>query len=332
MLNDIGDVTPELWYAYVDHRLANAISPVTINIELGELLMFLRFLDDAERVESGGSQHLIDTRMLYVEPLKEADRLPRDVPVGQLRQLLNEIEAAIGSDRADERYKGLMDKAWFHLMLLGGLRTGEIRRLRRIDIDFESRRVTIERSKGLRDRVICIGQPVIDALHAYLDIRGTTNSKHIFLFRHKPLSASYCGSRLRTYGERCGVVVTPHQLRHSFSTMLLNAGVPIPVLQKLLGHENIETTLQYTRLYDSTVATGYYQAMDEIEGRFDPGTEVADQSPNTGELLAMLNTLQAGVLTETQQEILRALRAGILAMDVVQGASDDANGLAVPLV
>jgi site-specific recombinase XerD len=51
-------------------------------------------------------------------------------------------------------------------------------------------------------------------------------------------------------------------LRHSSSTLLLNAGVPVEALQELMGHKNIETTLQYTRLYDSTVATDYGNKYD----------------------------------------------------------------------
>ena len=128
--------------------------------------------------------------------------------------------------------------------------------------DLESRRIRIEQSKGLKDRVILIGQPVVEALRAWFAARGEAGEDHVFLFRHKLLSVSYCGARMRTYGRRCGVVVTPHQLRHSYATLMLNAGVPVEALQELLGHRNIETTLQYTRLYDSTVATDYGNKYD----------------------------------------------------------------------
>jgi S1-C subfamily serine protease len=62
--------------------------------------------------------------------------------------------------------------------------------------------------------------------------------------------------------------------------------------------------------------------MAEIEECFDPGMDTANNPPHAGELLAMLNTLQAGVLTERQHEIVRALRAGILALDVTLNAEE----------
>ena len=60
--------------------------------------------------------------------------------------------------------------------------------------------------------------------------------------------------------------VTPHQLHASFASLLLNAGAPILAVQALLGHEHVDTTLRYARLYDSTVAADYERAMSRIEG------------------------------------------------------------------
>ena len=83
---------------------------------------------------------------------------------------------------------------------------------------------------------------------------------------HQPLSRSYCGQRLHTYGRKCGVRVTPHQLRHTCATLLLNERVPVISVQMLLGHQHVDTTMHYARLYDGTVANDYFKAMDRIEG------------------------------------------------------------------
>ncbi|MCP5019792.1 MAG: tyrosine-type recombinase/integrase [Ketobacter sp.] len=80
----------------------------------------------------------------------------------------------------------------------------------------------------------------VEALAAYLAGRGPTATDHVFIYRHKPLSSSYCRSRLRTYGQRCGLHITPHQLRFSCATLLLNAGTPILTVQRILGHQNVE--------------------------------------------------------------------------------------------
>jgi len=164
---------------------------------------------------------------------------------------------------------GRMDLAWYLLMRHCGLRTGKVRSLRRDALDLDGWRIRIERSKGLKDRVVYLSEPADQALYAYLAVRGTAPTDHVFLYRHKPLSARYCGIRLDTYGKRCVVRITPHQLRHSYATLLLNAGVPIEALQKLLGHTNIDTTMIYGRVYDSTVASDYYRAMGQIEGTQD---------------------------------------------------------------
>ena len=159
--------------------------------------------------------------------LTEKEHLPRNVPVAQLRRLQREIEKEAASEHAGERRRGRMDLAWYLLTLHCGLRTGEIRTLRCPALDLDDRRIRIERSKGLKDRVVYVSVPAVEALRAYLEVCGDTPTDHVFVYRHRPLSTRYCGMRLDTYGGRCKVRITSHQLRHSFSTLLLNAGAPV---------------------------------------------------------------------------------------------------------
>jgi hypothetical protein len=127
------------------------------------------------------------------------------------------------------------------------------------------------------------------------------------------LSVTYCSQRLKTYAKRCGVLVKPHQLRHSCATLLLNAGAPVLTVQAILGHKFIDTTLGYARLYDGTVAADYYRAMAEVESRFNGG-ENAGKPPDSGQLLALVDALHAGTLNDAQRQTAQALRAGILAL------------------
>ena len=144
------------------------------------------------------------------------------------------------------------------------------------DIDLENRQLRIRQSKGLQD----LSPAGVAALRAYLAIRGPAVTDHVFIYRHKPLSSGYCNQRLRAYGRRCGVRITGHQLRYSCATLLLNAGLPVLTLQRLLGHQRVETTLRYARLYDETVARDYGRAMVGIEDR---STEAANNTdPFTG--------------------------------------------------
>ncbi len=119
---------------------------------------------------------------------------------------------------------------------------------------------------------------------------------------------------LHTYGRRCGVRISPHQLRHSCATLLLNAGAPILTVQAVLGHKQIDTTLGYARLYDGTVAADYYQAMAFVEQRLSLPEDRLARPPQIGQLVALVDALRGGTLNPAQMETLRALRVGLVAL------------------
>jgi len=145
---------------------------------------FLRFLADQDRS--------ICARMFRVKPLDMGPRLPRDAPMEQLRRLLAEIEKEITAPRARVHRMAVMDRAWFLLMLHSGLRTSEVRHLQLADIDWENRRVRIEQSKGLKDRLVCLSDATLEALKAYLEVRGPASTENVFIYRHLPLGSKYC--------------------------------------------------------------------------------------------------------------------------------------------
>jgi integrase/recombinase XerD len=307
-LANAGDLTPEIWFDYLETRLEAGIKPVSINHELSLLQAFLLFME-----ESGLP---ICQRMLRLEMLEEENLVPRDVPPEQLQRLFKEVQAAAASQHSGVRRTGLMDHAWLLLMLHSGLRTCEVRRLNMSDIDWERRKIRIEQSKGLKDRFVYLSQAIIDALQAYLEVRGPAGmlTDQVFIYRHQPLSNRYCQVRLRTYGRRCGVKITPHQLRHSCATLLLNAGAPVLTVQAILGHKHVDTTLGYARLYDGTVASDYYRAMAQVENKLalEDDAEIASLTPDA--LLALLDSLDDSLPEEDKARAIQALRAGILAL------------------
>jgi len=307
-LENIGDITPETWFAYVDERLCKEIKPKSINCEFSRLRHLLNFLEELGRP--------VCTRLLLVDYLNEGQTIPKDVPLDQLQILQGEIQREAAFPNGLNRRMGIMDTAWFFLMLHSGLRTCEVRAIRAADLDWDGRRARIEGSKGLKDRMVYLSQVTLDAIHQYLKVRGPAEAlpDHLFVFRHKPLSKSYCGQRLRTYSRRCGVKVTPHQLRHSCATLLLNAGAPVLSVQMLLGHKYVDTTLGYARLYDGTVAADYYQAMALIERQMGLPEDEAAPPPSPGELIAMVDSLREGTLNEVQRATVGRLRAGIMTL------------------
>ena len=305
-LPDISVLTPEVWYDYLDERMAAGRSHVTVNVELSELCTFLHFLADQGRP--------VCQRLFRVPTLKLDQKVPRDVPPDHLRTLLAEVEKQATLPDPLQRRQGLMDRAWVLLMLYSGLRTGEVRRLRLDHLELSRRCVRIERSKGLKDRIVCLSTTTTEAVTAYLEVRGPAAGDYLFMYRHRPLSDSYCGQRLRTYGRRCGFKVTPHMLRHSCGTLLLNAGAPILTVQTILGHQHIDTTRNYARLYNGTVAADYYRAVDQVEAQMELQAGANGGPPNGGQLLALIDTLGNGTLNEEQRETVAVLRAGLLTL------------------
>jgi site-specific recombinase XerD len=304
------DLTPQLWFDYVDARLLAGLHPTTINNHLFRLRAFLHFLDEAGMP--------VCNRMLLVPPIQSGPHLPKDVPVVHLRCLLQEIDRERQADHATKRYLGVLDNAWVHLMLYSGLRTCEVRHLRLTDIQWEERRIRIEQSKGLKDRLVFLNSATISALQTWLSVRGNAEylSDHVFVYHQKPLTRRYCEVRMQTYADRTGVQINPHQLRHCCATLLLNAGAPVVSVQMLLGHERVDTTLGYARLYDGTVAADYYRAMDQVETLFQlPEGQPIPVSTPVG-LLALVDSLTQSQLNDDQRSIIQTLRQGIMSLAV----------------
>lgn len=320
----IANLTPQAWDAWLDHRLEAGAKPATVNADLTSLKCFAQFLR-----ESGQA---VCERFLLVEPLDIGFRLPKDVPLAGLRKLQAAIQAQAAAPQPGRQRIGRLDLAWFLLMLHCGLRTCEIRSLKLQDIQWEAKRMRIEQSKGLKDRQIYLDEAVLAALRSYLEIRGQADAlpQNIFVYRHAPLSRSYCSQRLETYGRYCGVKASPHQLRHSCATLLLNAGAPVLSVQMILGHEQIDTTLGYARLYDGTVAADYFSAMHQVERQLSLPEDKDKEPPSLGQLIALTDALRNGALNPQQTEIVRALREGLGLLENVKVQELNVTGLLAP--
>lgn len=220
-------ITPRIWFAYVEGRMKVGIKPTSLNTTLRMIQSFLRY------AQSNGIA--ICETLLEVRPLKTGDALPKDLNLSQIKSLLQAAPVQ-------------MDFGWILLMLHSGLRTCEVRALHWRYVDLQSRTLRIHASKGGQSRVVFLSPQVIQALDCL-----PKDSEYVFTYRNQPLGHRYCQSRLTTIGRQCGFHITPHQLRHTCATMLLNAGMSILGVQKILGHKYVETTLRYARVYDSTV-------------------------------------------------------------------------------
>jgi integrase/recombinase XerC len=147
---------------------------------------------------------------------------------------------------------GVRDRAWLELMYASGLRIGELVGIDLDDIELRARLVKV-RGKGSKERIVPFGSKAQDAIHAYLDVRDAAEQDALFVnYRGERITARSVrrlfNGYVRSASLRTGV--SPHTLRHSFATHLLNAGADLRAIQELLGHASLSTTQKYTHLND----------------------------------------------------------------------------------
>ncbi len=134
------------------------------------------------------------------------------------------------------------------------------------DCDLVGKRLHIRSGKGNRDRVIPMTDQLAAVLQAYLLIRAGDPYQHLLVYRKAAVKGHLIPDRLRRWGLKAGITpMTPHRLRHTLATMLVNQGMPIVSLQKFLGHRDINKTMIYARVHDKTVKEQFATAMNQIE-------------------------------------------------------------------
>jgi integrase/recombinase XerD len=239
--------------AYIQARLQQGRAASTLNRQLRDLWAFLRFVERQGQVLSQG--------VFRVARLKEGQALPRFLSEQEYRRLEEHVlhQTAIGT-RDD-----YLDRAWFYLLAHQGLRISELCELRRADVDLEGQRLVVRQGKGKRDRFVPLSATTVDVVRDYLAVRGAGPSDPLLLFRQQKIKATLVQTRLRRYGHAVDVQVSPHRLRHTLATRLLNSGMDLVSIQHLLGHEQLSTTQIYARVYDRTVEQDFHQAMTRLE-------------------------------------------------------------------
>jgi integrase/recombinase XerC len=162
---------------------------------------------------------------------------------------------------------GSRDRAILETLYSAGLRVSELTQLNLQDVDFDSGLATV-RGKGKRERLALLGPPCLEALRRWLPLRqtiGRTDLKSVPLFVNKRgtrLTSRSVGRMLVKYLALAGLDprTSPHTLRHSFATHLLDAGADIRSVQELLGHRSLTTTQIYTHVTTSRMRESYHKA------------------------------------------------------------------------
>ncbi len=250
--------------AYVHHREQAGKKPSTIQKELTLFRGFWRSLLELELVSNG------TVLMVKVDSRKE--HLPRYLKGDEFQRLVETLHTETSKDC----YRQLFDQAWFYLLAHGGLRRGEVLNLRTGDCDFRQDRLRIRSGKGNRDRVIPMTGQLKQVLLDYLVVREPSATDHLLLYKGKAVRAYIVYLRLKEYGRLAGIPdMSPHRLRHTLATLLINQGMPIVSLQKFLGHRDINDTLIYAKVHNTTVRRQFAVAMKQIEAIAKPAQEPA---------------------------------------------------------
>ena len=155
---------------------------------------------------------------------------------------------------------GIRDRAMLELMYAAGLRVSELVTLKQSEVDVHVGVVNCH-GKGSKERRVPVGKSAIHWLQQYVSVKaayGKSPYLNLFLHRGKPLTRQFAWTMIKTYAEKIGIQhVSPHTLRHSFATHLLQHGADSRSVQALLGHSDISTTQIYTHITDRHLRAAY---------------------------------------------------------------------------
>jgi len=241
-------VTPRLLRRYAAGLTEAGQAPSTVARKLASMRALFRSLVEHGQLEQNPADLLSAPR--------RGERLPRVLKAAEVAALLDRIPA--------DTALALRDRALFELAYASGLRAEELVNLDVAAIEFDGERVRVE-GKGGKTRFVPTGEPALKAIDRYL-MRGrpalstADATRALFLSKSgRRLSTSDVRRRLRVWARQAAGVAgaSPHALRHSFATHLLDGGADLRSIQELLGHATISTTQVYTRVESARLRTAY---------------------------------------------------------------------------
>ena len=232
----------------------------TINHTLDFVMAILRHLDEQGRA--------VNASVFRLKRLPPPKNLPRHLTEIEAQQLENFVLQRLTTPDPLIR----LENACFFVLAHTGLRASECIDLHPQDLDLVSRRLTVRLGKGQRDRVVYLSPTAYQALTIYLHYTPVQPATGLWVRPDgSPVTTNWLYKMIVGLGQAAGqITVSPHRLRHTLATRLLNAGMEITSIQKLLGHDNLNTTMIYAQVLDRTLETDYRVAMSKIEAQQTP--------------------------------------------------------------
>jgi integrase/recombinase XerD len=179
---------------------------------------------------------------------KKWERLPKSLSISEVRSLLE-----INSSNNQSVPTKIRDHVMFELLYSSGLRVSELISLKLEDINLEAGFLRVL-GKGSKERVVPVNTRAMQMVKRYInqqrpEILKKRRSSHLFVTRRGgPMTRQHFWQTIKTFGRRLGIELSPHTMRHSFATHLLEGGADLRSLQKMLGHSDISTTQIYTKV------------------------------------------------------------------------------------
>lgn len=245
-VEDTNDLKEEMLSSFLLAEDASFKASATILRRASSLLGFFRFLQE---------EGLYKGKLPSYEKPRHERPIPNVLDEEEVERLLS--APAVTKDL------GLRDKAMLELLYASGLRVSELLSLRFKDVDLENRLIDVH-GKGNKERIVPYSRFAGDYLEKYLCGPRKRNkgkdSPYLFLGRDgKPLSRIAFFKAVRKYASKAGIEkpVSPHSLRHSFATHLLERGADLRTVQELLGHSKITTTQIYTEVSSARIMSAY---------------------------------------------------------------------------
>jgi integrase/recombinase XerD len=246
--NGIGDFRQtdrEHIIAFLTVLRSNNYSDATITRALFAIKVFFRYLKREKLIEKNIAYYLESPKLWQV--------LPSVMSSGEVDRLLKAPDA--------ETPEGLRDKAILEVLYACGLRVSEVCGLKIYDVDDDFVKVY---GKGGKERTVPIGRKALSAVDDYLtrcrvDTGGEQNLSLFVSSRGKPVDRVFVWKMIKKYARQAGINknISPHTLRHSFATHLLDNGADLRIIQELLGHGSISSTDRYTHVSPKRLAAAF---------------------------------------------------------------------------
>lgn len=259
----IREASPDVIRNFLAHLAEQSYSAATMARKIATLRSFFKWAEKRSLVASNP--------MTLIRTPKQAKRLPKAISIEQIEQLLAAPD--------DRDLLGCRDRAMLETLYSTGIRVSELVALDLGDLDLENEALRIH-GKGRKERIVPMGSHALAATVRYIErVRSDSRfsgawredagtRKPLFLNKHcKRLSSRSVRRKLDKYLKQVGLdpSISPHTLRHSFATHLLDNGASLRDVQEMLGHQSLNTTQVYTHLTAQRMQNAYEQAHPRAE-------------------------------------------------------------------